>query len=222
MATVNDMATRIGNELSRTDLSSRIVEAIQSAVRHYERQRFYFNENTSVFNLSASQAAYTLADMSLTGVVRLDMIRVTVNGTTYPMKAVGYKELREKVTSQNYVGYPREYAFYQEMLYVYPLPTATFTAEVSWVKRLPGISFSASNSVSNAWTNEAFDLIRERAMAQVKINNLQQAAAKQEMAGLAASGEPFLSMMERQVYENLMMETGDKASGGGYIRPYAI
>ena len=42
------------------------------------------------------------------------------------------------------------------------------------------------------------------------------------MAGLASMGEPFLSMMERQAYDNLMMETGDKASGGGYIRPYAI
>lgn len=222
MATVSDLVTRIGNELSRSDLSSRIVEAIQSAVRHYERQRFYFNETTSVFNLSRSQADYTLANMSLTGVVRIDMIRVTVNGTTYPMKPVGYKELREKVTSASYVGYPREYAFYQEKLYVYPLPTATFTAEVSWVRRLPGISFTASNSVSNAWTNEAFDLIRERAMAQVKINVLQQGAAKQEMAGLATMREPFLSMMEKQVYENLMVETGDKASGGGYIRPYEI
>ena len=53
--TYGAMIDRIESELGRSDLTNDVKNAIQSAIRHYERKRIYFNEFIDSLSVSSDQ-----------------------------------------------------------------------------------------------------------------------------------------------------------------------
>ena len=107
--TFKDMQDRINLDyLNRTDFTNETKRAIIRAIKHYERERFWFNQTATVIN--ASVAGYTIslpADF-----IALDMVNVSVNGVA---GAVVQQRTMERVTyrqSDGLSGTPVECALY--------------------------------------------------------------------------------------------------------------
>lgn len=164
MATYGAMKTRIADELSRSDLASQIALAVLSAVQFYERRRFYFNEGRSgTFLTVAAQEFYTSTDLStIPDLVSVDSLRLTISSTeNYTLTKRAYEELDEINTGGTvHTGQPVDWAYYAQTIRLYPVPDAVYTIRVSTVRPLTALSADAD---TNAWTNDAEDLIRYRA-----------------------------------------------------------
>lgn len=211
MTTLATMRTRIETELNRTDLTDSVTAEIVSAIRHYERERFYFNETTSTFVTVSGTQSYANTATSLSDAVLIHNIVLTVNSTDYKLNRLDWDTYRRINTTASLTGQPYNWAYFGETVYFYPIPNGSFTANVAQVTRLTEVSMSATGSATNAWMTDGEELIRQRARAAVKINVLEQQDAKQE-AMMTRDG--CLSAMERMAYLRLKGETAQRLGTG--------
>jgi hypothetical protein len=168
MSTYLEMQTRIADELDRTDLTSQIQKAIQTAIAFYERKRFWFNEARSItFNTVDGQEFYTSADQSdIPNLLTIDFVKLTISGSDkVNLDRSSYQEL--EYWSSNLStdeGQPTAYAYYAKQLRLYPIPDAAYAVRVSGVFSLATLS---ADSDTNAWMTDAEALIRTRAKREI-------------------------------------------------------
>lgn len=155
----------IADELARSDLTSQIKRAIVSAIDHYSRERFWFNETTFEVSLSASQASYGSADAAqIAQLVLIDSVRLTVNSnSTYTLIPRDWAYIESVESNTNYTGDPTDYVYYKQELRFYPTPYTARTVRVAGVTKDLTVSLSASDTATNYWTGFAPDLIKARA-----------------------------------------------------------
>lgn len=162
--TFKNMQDRINLDyLNRTDFTNETKRAIIRAIKHYERERFHFNQTATAIN--ASTASYTLslpADF-----VALDMVSVSVNGVAgtpvvqRTMERVVYRQ------SDGTSGIPQECAMYAGALQLYPKPSSAFPVTVRYTQTLTELSADAD---TNDWCSAAEDLIVFHATADMLAN----------------------------------------------------
>lgn len=164
----------------RTDLTSDASAAITNAIRHYQRERFYFLETITAITTTASVATYPVPSDFIGNI---DTVMVTISGRRQPMMRIDHEEIEENddgaLTSQ-----PTQYTVYANNIRVYPIPDKTYVLRMSYQMKLD----PPTDSGSNAWTNAAADLIRSRATADMWLNTLrnpQQAMAIREQEMIA-------------------------------------
>lgn len=169
MATYGDMKARIADELSRTDLSSQIASEIQSAIFYYQDDRFYFDQRRDVtFNTVASQEFYSSSDITnFNLLIDLDAVTVTVNGNRFNVKPWPYPDLEMISVTTTTQGEPNYYAIYAQQMRLYPIPQQVYSIRLSGVFSLAAPILDAD---SNAWTNDAEELIRARAKKKINLN----------------------------------------------------
>lgn len=156
MATYTELQTRITAELgNRSDLSTQIQEAIQSAIRHYQRTLALFGQDTDTVSTVAGTAEYALdADF-----LAFDRVEITVDGNTYPLELCDYDKLKTEDVS-GHRGEPWRYAYRNSNIRLYPVPDAVYTVTIyQWIKA----AAPSGGSDSTAWTNDFLDIIRHRA-----------------------------------------------------------
>lgn len=163
MSTRTTLSNAIASDLHRSDLSTQISTAIDSAIRHYERESFWFLEGRAELTTSANQKWYG-PPSDLKG---FDSLLVTISGSKEPVDRVHYSEIDEN-DPDNITGIPSEWAFYQDNLRFYPTPNQAYVLTLSYRRSLPTETASASTS----WTNEGFDLIRFHSEQDVYSNYL--------------------------------------------------
>jgi hypothetical protein len=221
MSNYGAMVTRIGSELQRSDIDDQIKRGIVTAIDHWGRKRFYWNEATGLWETAASTRQYAEGLVTGSGTVpaakKTDTLKVTVNGSDYPMTERGWDYIDSITTRSTLTGYPMEYAYYENKYWFYPIPNGSMTIAHSYVKALTEVSFSSTANATNAWMTSAEELIRQRAKAVVRIDVLHSAEAKAEAMNLA--GTDCLSVMEKTALDGVVGETVAKASGGGRIKP---
>lgn len=194
MATLQYLKNKIANDLHRTDLTSEISDAIDAAIKHYERERLWFLEGSNTFTTSASLAWYAVP----TDLKKLDTMLVTISGSKVRMTSRAYSEIDEK-DSGNYTGTPDEYAIYANQFRVYPTPNDAYVMTLSYHKSLAAPSASGSN----AWTGTGFELIRSRARWDVELNHLKD-----------REGAAFSKQVENDAYDSLTTESTKKICAG--------
>ncbi len=161
MTTYGIMQDRIANEVARSNLASEIRDAIQSAIRHYQGERFWFNENTATFLTVAGQEYYGApAHADIPNIVEMDAAKVTVNGIDSPLAPRDFAYLDAVRGSTAHRGAPTDYAIYNQQIRLYPVPDAVYTCTAAYVRLLGTVSQTAS---ANAWFVEGEELIRSRA-----------------------------------------------------------
>lgn len=150
--------------LSDSGLSlSPIQNAIQSAIAKWEREPFYFNElyGQNLFNTVAGQEFYGVND---NGVIAAspDLIRlhVLIGNNRYPLYVRTWQYLEDTSVNPNVTGQPIDYAYFAEQLRFYPIPDNSYPITVSGTQRFAAL---AAGTDTNAWTQDAFDLIRSEA-----------------------------------------------------------
>lgn len=167
-----DMQTRIADEILKSNLTSQIQNAIQTAIKQYERTPFYFNQlrQEAAFNTALGQEWYTVADSPLiASMVTLDRVTVTVSSNRYSMNPRTPEYMEDTSVNPMVYGQPIDYAYFAEQLRFYPIPDQTYPVALSGIKRL----FTLQNSTdTNAWTSDAELLIRSRAKYELAVHVL--------------------------------------------------
>jgi len=216
-----DMVSRIGSELQRSDIDDQIKRGICTAIAHWGRRRFYFNEGRGVWETTSGTRDYAEGASTGSGTVPTvkltDTLKVTVSGSDYTLNERGWNYIEDVTTRSGLTGIPLDFAYYRNSYWFYPVPSASMTITHAYVKELTEVSFSSTANASNAWMTDAEELIRQRAKAIVRIDVLDNAYAKAEASNMLGSN--CLSTLEKAALDSVVGETSQKASGGGRIKP---
>jgi hypothetical protein len=179
------MQARIADEIIRSDLTSQIQNAIQTAIQFYERTPFYFNQlrQEAAFNTKQGQEFYSTADSPLiASMVTLNRVTVTVSGNRYSMNPRTPEYLEDTSVNPIVYGQPVDFAYFAEQLRFYPIPDNTYPIALSGIKRLFVLSASTD---TNAWVSDAELMIRSRAKYELAVHVLRDA----DMASAMKSSE---------------------------------
>ena len=134
MTTYAVMQARIADELTRTDLTSQIQKAILSAIKHYERTRFYFNASvTDTFSTVANQEYYgSAANAKIPNLVVIDALTVTNSSIKYALANVPFTSV-EEMQNGAITGLPAAFCYYAQQIRLYPIPDAVYTVTGSGI-----------------------------------------------------------------------------------------
>ena len=207
-ATRSDIEAQIADDLARSDLTSQITAAVNTAIRAYRFERLGFNEAYKVTaTASISADVLALSDISVR-FRKIDRIRIVrTSGDYLDLYHRDYDWIMSRqdvrVTCE-----PSEYAIYNNAIHFDSLADQTYTLYIDGIKEL-GSAASASYSAGDgsAWFNDARELIRHRAKREVYANVLKD----MEMAAAAGAAEKEAL--------NIIKSELNSAVSTGFIRP---
>lgn len=170
MATLGTMRTRIADELQidATVYATEIDRAIFSAIEFYNEDDFWFLESMPTNILLTATTNYVLGTV-LPGRSQITSLLLQITPTREPLLYRSPTELLEMAYDDTFSGDPLYYTIHADNLIVRPKPGRTFTAEAWYSLRA---SMTASATASSVWTNEAEELIRMHAEADILENRI--------------------------------------------------
>lgn len=168
------MKTEIADHLDDDSLNDQIGAAIRRAIRYFERRRFYFNERTFNFNTAVGRETYTLADAAdIAALLEIQSSYLVKDGIRCPIHVADYAAIDAMQTGTK-SGTPRQWAYFAKQVLLFPIPAGVWPVTISAHVRLAEL---AGDDDSNAWTDDAYDLIIESAERLLAINVTQDPAA---------------------------------------------
>lgn len=171
--TLQTMLDRIADDLTRSDLASQAQNAVLDAIDHYAHDRFWFNFTRSkTFATVANQQAYGAAALAeIPDVIQFDALFLNAGTQGYFLNWVDAGEAEWLISgSTTGPGRPVDYTYIDGQLLLWPTPLAVYTIRPHMHYRLPALSAPTD---SNAWMNEAEQLIRAHAKMLMYANVLE-------------------------------------------------
>lgn len=184
MTTFGVMIDRIDDELDKGGtLNSQITKAIKSAISHYEKKRFWFNEaRLTGIVLIDGQEFYTSADnANIPNLIYIDTFKVARTSTDkWMLDRRPYQDL-EAMSDGGAAdeGQPAWYALYAKQIRIGPIPDASYSAVISGVYALTELSATAD---TNAWMTDGEALIRSRAKWELYTHVIKDKESANDMA----------------------------------------
>ena len=208
--TYGDLKAAIVRELyNRTDLTTQIQAAILSAVAFYENEKWWWKEEQETdLATVANQPFITLPD----DFEYEDGFTITYS--TYPLPLIKRDwetMLRLLISSTTMRGQPTDYAFYAGQMWFYPTPNASYMLTMWKTRTLTPLS---DDSESNEWTTDGEEMIRSRAVANIRCHILREPAALEEMGMMRQQNKDQLSNRELSAYNNLWAKNHIKLATG--------
>jgi len=167
--TFRDLQDRINLDyLNRTDLTNETKRAIIRAIKHYEKNRFWFNMTATAIAVGSTSVTVAVpADF-----LALDYVTVRDASTDYNVSIrnfdrVSYKNQAAFAGAQS--GIPAEIAYFRNTLYFTPKPASATSLTVYYTHSLPALS---ADTDTNDWCSAAEDLIVHHATADMLANVL--------------------------------------------------
>jgi len=163
------LLTLVTGELNRGDVTSaQITTEIQSAIRDYEALRFWFNEKSIQFTISAT-VTYALSTLAakVSGaddIIEVDDLSVQVSGYWQSMQEVTWEEYGVRAVATTVTGIPTIYSIFDESLYIWPMPDTTYTGALTAHIKYTELSAGAD---TNPWCTDARELVRNAALARI-------------------------------------------------------
>lgn len=218
------MRTRIADEMvDEAITTSHINNAIQSAIKYYERTEFYFNQTSGTFNTVSGQEWYGVADFAaIPNFVKIKSLTAVYGGINTPIPAADYQELDEVQTGQ-IIGFPNAYAYYKQSIRFFPIPNGAFPVTVSYVTRFATLS---ADSDTNAWMTDAEELIRNAAKLRLAVDVIKD---DEDAQRCSARAQDILEVLQAETGRRIkqpVLRPGvptNRASSNmarGYIRVY--
>lgn len=157
------VVSRIRSDLNRgSDFDARIKEAIANAIAFYRATRFGFNTKRKTnFSISTEFTSLTATW------IETDYLKITVPSFLKTLVEENYVLLNERVKDLSLSDEPHWFTIQNRMIRVYPAPDKSYSAEMQFLADLPEVSISASDSASNAWLTEGYELIKTHAFVEV-------------------------------------------------------
>jgi len=195
MPTYGDMQARIADELANDGAITvaQIKNAIQTAIRDYQGEGFWFNEKIGTFPTVAGQEFYTSADFAdIPSIISIAAMRRLGNGEVIgPIEGVSNKMI-EDVQDGTVTGDPRLYSRFENKIRLYPIPVGVLTVRISYIATLASLS---ADGDSNAWTDDCEEMIRQAAKKRICLDVLQN-----------DEGAARCAAMEKAAYDGIRKE----------------
>ena len=207
MTTRSDIESQIADDLARSDLTSQITAAVNTAIRSYRFERLGFNEAykvTATLSTSADVIALSALPVRFRKFDRIRLVRTAGDYLDLYHRDYDWIMSRQdvRVTCQ-----PAEYTVYNSTLHFDSMADQDYTLLLDGIKELGNASASYSSGDTSAWFNDAAELIRHRAKRELYANVLKD----MELAAAAAASE-------REALRIIKAEMGEERSTG-FIRP---
>jgi hypothetical protein len=205
MTTYATMRTRILDEYVNESLTaSQVNAAIQTAIKHYERKPFFFNERTNTFSTVAAQEYYSSSDLSdIPNIVHIVSATVTSDSLKCKLLPVDFSIMDDEQDG-SVTGEPEQIAVFKQQIRLYPIPDTAYTVTLAYIYRFTALS---GDSDTNAWMVEGEELIRQRAKRTLALDSLH----ADDLAGRAAT-------LEAEALDELMAE-GRRRLPNTVLRP---
>lgn len=198
MGTMADLKDRIAREIHRSGMETEIGEAVSDAIKDYQTVRFAFNQTRDTFSTVAGTEFY--ADSIIPDdIAEVDSLTITVNGRDVTLPPWPFSVMERIQTTANSRGQPQAWCWYAEQIRLYPVPDAVYTVTVSYLQKLE----EPASGSSNAWTDEAEQLIRHSAKKRLYRDVLMDANS-----AVASDGA------ESNAYRQLMRASRQLQTGG--------
>lgn len=220
MSDYGTMQARIADEASAGGLMPQIRNEIQDAIKHYETNRFAFNQGHLEFLTVGEQTAYGVADHAdIPNIARFDSMIVSGDGWGYSMAPIDYQEI---MPSLERLGgtIPRVYAYRDYQIHLGSTPLAGYVMKVAYLKRLLAL---AADTDTNAWMVEGESLIRNRSKRNLFYNVLRQYDDGDRMRLLETEAYDDLRAARRQLVDAgtaRLDEVSRQAGRGGRYNIY--
>ena len=166
MADLATLKSRIATEIHRSSATADIAYAIADAVAEYQTHRFAFNQVSATFSTTAGTEYYGVSVIP-TDIAQIDSLRITANGRTTVIEPRNWAEIDSISTTTSAQSRPIVWAWYKEQIRFYPVPDGTYTVHINYLQKL---DVPSNDGASNAWTEEAEELIRQAAKAKYFTN----------------------------------------------------
>lgn len=177
MPTLGDMKAHLADDLDETGTTytAAIARAITRAIEHYKKTRFAFNvSRTITFPTVADQADYDESDETdIPNIIKIDGLFLTdSSGEITDLRPISPQEMEILLDNSASSGEPYAYCYFANAFRIYPMPDAVYTMTVmAWYR----LDEPAADGDSNAWTEEAYDLIKSRALFYLATNTTRDA-----------------------------------------------
>lgn len=164
MTTLTLLKSTIADDIDRTDLTSQIAAAINSAIAFYATKRFYFNETrSSTFVTVAAQSRYTSSDdTDIPKFVSLDrMFLIDTGSLVYELEQIDPLEMELLLDSGASSSRPNCFSWYERTFAFHPIPDGIYTIRPLGIiqKDAP----ATDDEENNIWMTDGFELIRSAA-----------------------------------------------------------
>ena len=192
MSSYSDLQSRIADDyINRSDFTPQIKRAILAAIRHYERQRWRFNETSTAINSVANQSYLALPSNFLAH----DYLQISAAGGLMPLIPTNFESILT-LRQTSATGIPTHYTIQQNRIEIAIVPDSAYSCPLYYLKALPELSADAD---SNAWTTGLHqDLIVYHATKLIWANTLRNAAEASRFAQLEQMVMSRLDMEQMQ------------------------
>jgi hypothetical protein len=201
MGTLKSLKDEIKTELDRPDIGELVSSHIALAIRHYEREPFWFNERRAIATAVSGTEFYTfpsdfVAPLSL---------GLTNEGNYFPLQRFTHEE-HEALAVSGSAGQGLTYAYsvIADQIRAYPIPDRSMTFTITYIRRMTALN---SASASSAWSTDGEELIKARAQKTLCLGVLKQ---PDWAAGFAA--------LEQEALTRLKSETMQRTTQGRSVR----
>lgn len=143
MSTFIEVQNRINQDFLNRNFGDETKRAIKAAIRHYERQRMYFNETATALAASAGDMFVLLPSNFLV----IDDLRITINSEDLKLRPQEPGYIRQ-MNLTGVQGQPTDYAFSQNKIMLAIVPDQSYSLPFYYIKNLPEL---VADSDENYW-----------------------------------------------------------------------
>jgi hypothetical protein len=179
--------------LNRTDFNAQVRRAINKTIRHYNRERFFWNVTSTALVAVASQQTLALPDDFITE----DRLEYLYAGTTNLQITQQSFDMVRKINCDLSTGTPSYYAIRGNTVYFANVPDSAYPITLYYVNRLPDLS---ADSDTNPYLDNAYDLVCAGAAKLVWATTIRNVSAAQVCAQLETD---YVSELRRFRDQNL-------------------
>ena len=162
MSTFLQVQNNIESFLLRTDINNMVQLAINRAVTKYSKQRWWFDETVQTFTTVQGQWTYGVADGVPADIRQIDYMRITVSSVYYKIIERDIQFIIQANVNNNQ-GQMTDYAWYNELIYFYPVPQNPYPIDLYYQKVYPYMVFP-SDTNDFVTIPEAEELIENEAL----------------------------------------------------------
>lgn len=205
--TLGDLLDEIADDIERADLDRQIAVAVDRAIRHYQPERFTFNERILTFQTIPGADVYGGGDASeIPGLLAIDSVMRIEGEQSYPLQRIAETAV-ERLDDPGSATQPCAYSYFDRSIRLWPMPSGDWTIRLAAHVELPA---PKDRDDTSAWVDEASDLIAARAKRHLGLNVLRDPALAQAQGLLA--DEAFRSLRGR----------ANRIASSGQIRAYHL
>lgn len=189
-STLGDLVAEIMDDLDRPDLEPQIRRGIAAAVRHFQPERFAFNERILTFQTIPGADVYGQGDApAIPGLYAIGSAVLVDGDQVSDLNRVAetWVESADQPASQSQ---PVAYSYFDSTLRLWPVPSDAWTIRLSAHIKLDIPTGDLADATSSPWFDEARDMISARAKWHLALHVLKDSglAAAMQVAFTEAFG----------------------------------